>query len=113
MSRCCFWLLRVADFHYRRSCRLDPPRNEKVVVIQVAVHMTRNLGCLGAKSCTPTLQEHYNDYPTKTGVGIGGEPAKARSSTGTRSGLAENFFFAKVEAQAARGPVLHRAHHAV
>ena len=51
------------------------------VIVEVSIHPAGNLGGLGPKRRTPTLQEHDDGDLADAGVGEGSEPSQARPVT--------------------------------
>src|ERR1700678_134163 len=94
------------------SIRRGAIGQEEIMVVQIAVHMSGNLGGFGTESGPATLEENDNHNATAAGVRVGGKPAKARASVGAGSGFAQNFFFVEVEPEPACRTVLHRSRHA-
>src|ERR1700728_546959 len=86
---------------------------EKIVIVEIAVHVSSNLRRFGPERGPSALQENHDYNASTAGVCIGGEPAE--TSSGVRAGprLAQNLFFAEVETKPARRAVLHRASHAI
>ena len=58
------------------------------------------------------MQENHRHNASDVGVGIRGEPPKARAGVRTCPCLAQDRFFVKVQTQAARGAVLDGSGHA-
>src|SRR2546427_2538857 len=106
----------TADFldgWVRRGCGAKRPGYEEVVVVEIAIHASGNLGGLGAVGGTSTAQEDYRYDASDVGLGVGGEPSVAGAGMGAGSGFAEDGFLVKIQAYAAGGAVFDRAGHAV
>src|SRR5258708_2960373 len=91
----------------------SPTGNEEIVIVHIAVHASAHLAGFRAEGRAPALQEDHHDDATHSGVGVRGEPAVASSLMRTGSGFAQDFFFAEVHAQTARGAVMDGAQHAI
>src|SRR6266852_7043540 len=55
----------------------ERPGYEEVVVVEIAVHASGNLGGLGAVGGTSAAQEDYRHDASDVGLGVGGEPSEA------------------------------------
>src|SRR5579872_7221893 len=99
--------------HRGRVCRETVGGDEKVVIVHVAIHAPGNFRGLGPEGRTSAFEEYDHHDAAHAGIRVRGEPTEAGSIVRTGSGLAQNFFFAEVEAQAAGSPVLHGSGHAV
>src|ERR1700691_3314849 len=64
---------------FERWSRACCPRHEKVVVIEISVHASRNFRCLGAERRTAALQENHGYNASDVSLGIRGEPSVARA----------------------------------
>ena len=89
------------------------PGYEEVVIVEVAVHASCNLGGLRAVGGATSAQEDDRHYASNVGLGVGGEPSEAGAGVRAGSGLAEDGFFVEIQAHAARRAVFDRAGHAV
>ena len=83
------------------------------MIVEIAIHASRNFRSLGAESRTAAFQEDNYDDVTDVGFGVGGEPSETCARVGAGSSLAQNIFLAEVYSQATGGAELHGALHAV
>src|SRR5215472_5850586 len=103
-----------ADRLHRGSIRWRTVTSyEEVMVVHVAIHVSGDLCRFGAECRAPALQEDHDYHPPYTGVGVGSEPAIARSVVRAGTRLTEDLLLVEIEPQAASGSVLHRAGHPV
>src|ERR1700730_6415078 len=102
-----------ADRLHRGVGRIAVRGNEEIMVVHVAIHVSGNFRGLGTKGGTPALQEDDHHDAPNAGVGVGSEPAEARSGVRTGSGFAQNLFFVEVQSQFTGSTVLDGPGHAI
>src|SRR4029077_16385489 len=87
-------LLRA--LHRLHVCRIGwqgGAGNEEVVVVEVAIHASGDLGGLGTEGGASALQEDYDDDSPYVCLGIGREPSIPCACLRAGSSLAQNLFF--------------------
>src|SRR5208282_4932957 len=86
---------------------------EVIALPEILVELAGDLRGAGAEGGPAAFEEEDRHHAALRRIRIRREPAKAGSLFGTGSGLAEDWKFLEVGAQATGGAVLHRARHAV
>src|ERR1017187_1015381 len=112
-ASCCLFSSLVD--HSGRDCARCAHRNRRrfdgkiVVIVQIAIEVSRKFGCFRSEGGASTLEEDHSDNPPVVGVGVGREPAKARAVLRASAGLAQYRLFHEIATEKAGSAIFNGA----